>query len=103
MTHVCAGGNHHWCLRLYFQSFSNIQPEISSQKQVALKKLIKSVLPTLIFVFCYANQIIYFLGLRVRRRSTDYMKQLKQLQEEGNSAIGFIFYAWYTKCRYAEG
>ena len=34
VTHVCAGGYHHWCLRLYFQSFSNIQPEINSHKQV---------------------------------------------------------------------
>ena len=35
VAHVSAGGyHHHWCLRLYFQSFSNIQPEISSQKQL---------------------------------------------------------------------
>ena len=28
------GGYHHWTLWLHFQSFSNIQPEISSQKRV---------------------------------------------------------------------
>ena len=57
VMHVCAGG----CLLLYFQSFSNIQPEISSQKEVikvAFKNKTKKSLPTYpycYFFLCYAN------------------------------------------------
>ena len=34
VVQIYADGYHHWSLRLHFQSFSNIQPEISSEKQV---------------------------------------------------------------------
>ena len=62
---------HHWCLRLYFQSFSNIQPEISSQnkwlssfKKIKNKKKIPD-LPTLISFYVTPIKPI-FLGLSYR-------------------------------------
>ena len=76
VTHVCAGGYHHWCLRLYFQSFLNIQPEISSQKQT---KKIRPTYPNK--KLCYANQT-HFLGLSALRHRC-FIKSCKYLKNNG--------------------
>ena len=68
---IIIGGYHHWCLRLYFQSFLNIQPEMSSQnkwlissfqkkKEKKFKKNLKKKIPTDLpyLFFCVRNAIL---------------------------------------------